>query len=98
MLDNSEKRLLKRKDAPGELQMSLASLDIAIQRGLVKTVRKGRHVFISCKEVERLREQPLPTLWPPKQNGKTTRHFAPVAKKPPIRTALAPRRDRAVNE
>lgn len=80
-----------RRKAARELDISESSFDMLRRRGLIKGVRQGRNIYFLEAEIRRLARLKLPSIWPPKQNGKTTRHFAPaamVSKKPPIKAEL----------
>ena len=84
--------LYSREQAARELGISESSLDMLIYRRLIPTVRKGRRVLIKREDLERFAAQQIPQIWPPKRDGKTTRHFAPPKGRPPRRTNLRPER------
>jgi ribosomal protein L36 len=77
-------KFYRRPEAAAELLMSQSSLDILIQTRQCKVVRRGRRIFIPASEVQRLKARSLPRIWPPKVNGKSTRH---VPAKPPRRAS-----------
>jgi len=72
---------LSRREAAKELSMCEASLDMLIQRRIVRATRKGRRVIISRAEVERVAAMSIDRIWPPKRDGKATRHFTPGSAK-----------------
>lgn len=71
--------LFSRAEAARRLEMSLSTLEVAIAHGLIKTHHRGRRVFIRQSELERFAKRPLRRIWPPRLNGKTTRHYTAVA-------------------
>lgn len=71
-------RLLYTKvEAAHMLSLSTSSLDVLIQRGEFHVTRKGGRVMLHINEIEAYSRRDTPTIWPPKVNGKTTRHFNP---------------------
>jgi excisionase family DNA binding protein len=73
-MDLAPKLLHSRIEAAMMLSISLSSLDMMVGRGMLRTIRKGRRVLIHKTELERIARQNIPTIWPPKQNGRTTRN------------------------
>jgi len=67
-----------RRNAAQELQLSESTFDMVRRRAHVKEIRQGRRVYFLPAEIQRLARLQLTSIWPPKQNGKTTRHFAPI--------------------
>ena len=64
---------LTKKDAAGMLSLSLATLDVLIARGEIKTRRMGRRVFIQREELDKFAKRDLAVLWPAKKDGRTVR-------------------------
>ena len=77
-----------RRNAARALDLSESSLDVLIHSGKLKVIRKGRRVYIGADELERAARLQLDRIWPPKREGKATRHFAPP--KPPARAISSP--------
>lgn len=67
-----------RRNAARELEMSVSTFDMLRRRRLIREIRQGNRVYFPRAEIERVALMNLPAIWPAKQNGKTTRHFAPV--------------------
>jgi len=67
-----------RRNAAQELQMSESSFDVLRRRVRIREIRQGRNVYFLPADIHRLARLDLPAIWPAKQDGKTTRHFAPV--------------------
>jgi len=67
-----------RRNAARELDMSESSFDMLRRRVRIREIRQGRNVYFLPADIHRLACLNLPAIWPSKQNGKTTRHFAPV--------------------
>ena len=65
-----------KAEAAHLLSISVSSLNVLIQRGELRVKRQGRRVFIHVNEIEAYAKRDTPTIWPPKVNGKTTRHAA----------------------
>jgi hypothetical protein len=84
-----EKQLLyPRRDAARALHLCESSFDLLVATRRVKVVRKGRRIFVTAQELERVAALDIGQVWPSKRNGHTTRHFAPP--KPPTRAVAAP--------
>jgi hypothetical protein len=75
-------RYYSRREAAPLIHVSESSLDMLRRTGQIKGICKGRRVFFSEEELDRYMRRPTGNIWPPKQNGKTTRHCAPVETKP----------------
>ncbi len=72
-MDSTAKILYMRSEAAEMLSISVSSLDMMIGRGMLRVVRKGRRVLVHKSELERVARQNVPSIWPPKRNGRTTR-------------------------
>lgn len=68
-----DRLLYSRKEAAEALCLSLSSVDILIGRGMLRVRRQGRRLLIPQVEIEKMSRRDLPQIWPPKENGKTTR-------------------------
>lgn len=73
----TDQKNLSRREAASELGYSESSIDVLIRRRMLPAFKDGHHVRIPAAAIARLKGKPLPKIWPPKQHGKTTRHFAP---------------------
>jgi excisionase family DNA binding protein len=62
------------QEAAHMLSLSRASLDLLIERGEFHVKRKGNRVMLHIDEIQAFAKRDTPTIWPPKVNGKTTRH------------------------
>jgi excisionase family DNA binding protein len=71
------KELYSRKEAAAALSVHYTTVDMLIHTGRLRAIRNGRRVFVPRAEIERYAAKPHRTLWPPKQNGKTTWDFVP---------------------
>jgi excisionase family DNA binding protein len=56
--------LLSREEAARALCLSVSTLDMMINRGLLKARRQGRRVLVPRAEVERVSKQDIPRIWP----------------------------------
>ena len=70
-------RYYNRREAASYLHLCPASLDILRSTGQIKAVLRGRRVYYLEEELQRHEQKSITHIWPPKQNGKTSRHFAP---------------------
>jgi excisionase family DNA binding protein len=76
----SERLLYSRKQAAEELSLSVSSIDQLIRSKVISFRRQGRRVLIPRTEIERFARSDHFKIWPPKQNGKTTRVLhSPIA-------------------
>jgi hypothetical protein len=84
----ADKQLLyPRQVAARMLHLCTSSFDLLVVANRLKVVRKGRRVFVTAQELERVAALNLTRVWPDKRNGQTTRHFVP--RKPPLRAVAA---------
>jgi excisionase family DNA binding protein len=72
----SDRILYSRREAAEELSISVSSIDQLIRTKKISTRRQGRRVLIARAELDKYARQDNPKIWPPKQNGKTTRKLA----------------------
>jgi excisionase family DNA binding protein len=86
-----------RQEATHQLNLSLSTVDQLLRTNQLEHVHRGRHVYIPRRAIEgflearpqrRIGADPKARrfLWPPKQNGYTTRYDAPrpeLAARPP---------------
>jgi hypothetical protein len=70
-------RYYNRQEAASYLHVCPASLDILRSTGQIKAVLRGRRVYYTEEELQRHEHKSITHIWPPKQNGKTSRHFTP---------------------
>lgn len=61
----SEKLLFTRVEASEMLSLSVATLDVAIARGMLRARRNGRRVLIEKRELERFSRADHPHIWAP---------------------------------
>jgi excisionase family DNA binding protein len=62
-----ERLLYSREEAAAMLSISASTLDVAIGRGMLRIVRKGRRVLIHKAELERFSRRDAPSaIWPAK--------------------------------
>jgi excisionase family DNA binding protein len=67
-----ERLFYSRQEAAAMLSISESTLDVAIGRGMLRVVRKGRRVLISKGELERFSRRDMPGgIWPAKQIAQT---------------------------
>jgi excisionase family DNA binding protein len=64
--------LLSREEAARALCLSVSTLDMMINRGLLKARRQGRRVLVPRAEVERVSKQDIPRIWPARPKAKAT--------------------------
>jgi excisionase family DNA binding protein len=63
-----ERLLYSREEAAAMLSIAASTLDVAIGRGLLRAVRKGRRVLIHKAELERFSRRDMPGgIWPAKE-------------------------------
>jgi excisionase family DNA binding protein len=63
-----EPLLYSREQSAAVLSISPSTLDVAIGRGMLRIVRKGRRVLIAKAELERFARRDLPGgIWPAKE-------------------------------
>ena len=72
----TERILYSRQQAAEELSLSVSTIDQLIASKVIKIRRQGRRVLIQRAELERVARADHFNIWPPKQNGKTTRRLA----------------------
>jgi excisionase family DNA binding protein len=83
----TDRILYSRKQAAEELSLSVSSIDQLIRGNVIAFRRQGRRVLIPRTEIDRFARSDHYKIWPPKQNGKTTRVMrAPL---PEAKTAVA---------
>jgi hypothetical protein len=70
-----EKLLYSRKETAEALCLSVASIDMMIARGLLRAQHKGARVLVHRDEIARVSLKEIPTIWPAKVAGKTTRNY-----------------------
>lgn len=79
-MEPGPKVLFSRKEAAAALAVSVSTLDVMIERGMVRSARFGRRVLVHRDEIERagrkIAQGDMPSAWPEKQNGKTIRRVA----------------------
>ena len=68
--------LYTREEAIEQLSISMSTLQLLIARGEIQVRRLGKRVLITRGELERLAERDIPTIWPEKVDGKTTRRLS----------------------
>jgi excisionase family DNA binding protein len=76
----TERLLYSRKQAAEELSLSVSTIDQLIRGKLLAFRRQGRRVLFTRAEIERFARTDHFQIWPPKQNGKTTRVMRAPAK------------------
>jgi Helix-turn-helix domain len=64
-MEPSEKLLYTRVEAAEMLSFSVATLDVAIARGMLRARRNGRRVMIEKREIERFSRADHPHIWAP---------------------------------
>lgn len=69
------KFLYSRNEAAEALGLSLATIDVLVGRGMLRTRRQGKRVLIPQEEIERFAKREHASIWPPKQNGVTVRGY-----------------------
>jgi hypothetical protein len=62
-MEPSEKLLYTRVEAAEMLSFSVATLDVAIARGMLRARRNGRRVMIEKREIERFSRADHPHIW-----------------------------------
>ncbi|MCU1273783.1 MAG: hypothetical protein JWO48_1214, partial [Bryobacterales bacterium] len=62
-MEPSEKLLYSRLEAAEMLSFSVATLDVAIARGMLRARRNGRRVMIEKREIERFSRADHPHIW-----------------------------------
>lgn len=62
-MEPSEKLLYTRAEAAEMLSFSVATLDVAIARGMLRVRRNGRRVMIEKREIERFSRADHPHIW-----------------------------------
>lgn len=79
-MEAAAKVLYSRKEAAAALAVSVSTLDVMVQRGMVRAVRFGRRVLIHRDEIERRGRKIAagdgPGVWPARVDGKTARAVA----------------------
>lgn len=79
-MEAAPKVLYSRREAATALAVSLSTLDVMIESGMLRAVRFGRRVLVHRDELERtgrkIAKGDTPAVWPEKQNGKTIRRPA----------------------
>jgi len=71
-----------RQESAKRLNLCMASIDLLITQRVIRVPpRKGRKVLVPASEIERVAAAGIPQIWPPKRDGRTTRHFAPERNK-----------------
>jgi hypothetical protein len=73
--DDAKRKLHPRRKTARRLGISESSFDILVRNGVIRTVHRGRYIFVTEAELQRWEGKSLPTMWPPKHEGKTTRHY-----------------------
>jgi excisionase family DNA binding protein len=68
-----DRLLYTRNEAARVLSVSLSTLEVLITRGVLRPRRIGRRVWLPAAELQKFAAKPPARLWPPKQNGKTSR-------------------------
>jgi len=80
-MEPAPKVLYSRKEAAAALAVSLSTLNVMVNRGMLRAVHMGRRVLIHRDEIERcgrrIAQQDSPSIWPEKLNGKTRNRVAP---------------------
>jgi hypothetical protein len=64
-MEPSEKLLYTRAEAAEMLSFSIATLDVAIARGMLRVRRNGRRVQIEKRELEKFSRADHPHIWAP---------------------------------
>lgn len=64
-MEPSEKLLYTRSEAAEMLSFSVATLDVAIARGMLRARRAGRRVLIEKRELEKFSRADHPHIWAP---------------------------------
>jgi excisionase family DNA binding protein len=72
-MELAPKLLFSRKQAAEILDVSLASIQELLHRGLLRGIRMGNEVKIHRDELERFARKGAPQIWAPKRDGKTVR-------------------------
>lgn len=62
-MEPSEKLLYTRAEAAEMLSFSVATLDVAIARGMLRARRAGRRVLIEKRELEKFSRADHPRIW-----------------------------------
>jgi excisionase family DNA binding protein len=70
-MEPAPKILYSMAEAAKMLSISRRTLEVAIGRGMLRAVHKGRRVLIPVAEIEKFARRDVKQIWPPKQNGKT---------------------------
>lgn len=73
-MEPTPKVLYTRAETAEMLSISTSTLDVAIGRGMLRCIRKGRRILVHRDEIERWAKKDTPAIWPAKRNGKATRH------------------------
>ena len=76
-MELAQKVLYTRAEAAEMLSICTSTLDVAIGRGMLKSIRKGRRILVHRDEIERWAKKDTPAIWPEKRDDKATRHVAP---------------------
>jgi excisionase family DNA binding protein len=81
-LQGGPKLVYTRQETAVALGISESSVDVMIQRRMIRPARKGRRVLIPRSEIERVASREIVgQIWPAKRDGKTTRRPGPSVAK-----------------
>jgi excisionase family DNA binding protein len=70
-MEPSEKLLFTRKEAAEMLSLSVATLDVAIARGMLRARRQGKRVLVEKRELEKFSRADHPRIWDSEGNRGT---------------------------